>query len=655
MASYGKFQNMKSFWVTIALICFSALLFSCATTGQYTKVDELVEGEKYAEALKAVDAAQAPVKEKNRLYPDKNAVLLAADRGMISHFKGDYQKSSDYLREGERLIEELFTKSVSLEVASYIANDNVREYSGEDYEDVYINLFNSLNYYHLGKTDNAMVEIRRMNDKLKFLPEKYAHQTTRIKEYARTRMNNITFPNQEISNITDTVFSRYLGMLFWRGEGNYDSARIDSEWMKTTHRNYPQVYKSPLPLSVSSELSVPPNKARLNILSFAGLSPLKREKTEENGSMRFYLPELAETRSTEVVRIEVSVNGGPAVRLELLEDIGAVMRETYKSKYGLTLLKTWVRAWIKQIGSKAAGAVASLGSLDGSEEGRRTTEALSTLASSLIDETEAADTRMARYFPHYVYVAGINLDPGSYSLLINYYNSAGKIIHADKRSNIQVRAGKLNLIESAYLETKLHIQQPDRKEKIKKDRENVIAEALEDLSQRATTTISLALNGGSEIDIMNGSEPGPLGTMEIGLGFGYEIGTLYADANIGMGIGHNHFNYSEDLPILFFGTLDIGTGFRFYIGYSDYHNSSNLSWSLGYRILFPILFEPSFEPHVVHAVDARLGIFDLFFVGYRYEFQNENYHPKITRWEDKFGGVHKITFGYFVTYWINPP
>jgi hypothetical protein len=667
----------------IQSIFFSLLFFSCLSGPNYKKVDTLVETGEFEEALKTVEVAQRPQKQEDRLYPDNNRLLHELDRGMISHYNGDYGKSSEQLQEGERLIEELYIKSITLEAASYIANDTVREYAGEDYEDVYLNLFNSLNYYHRGNLEGALVEIRRMNQKLQWLPDSYREKSSRVRDYARSVMNNITFPNQEISNFTDSVFARYLGMLFWRGAGNPDSARIDYEFMENAHRSFPWVYRNPLPATTGQELSVPSGMARLNILAFAGLSPEKQEKRETYLGMDYYLPEMVDARSTDVAHIEIVIDGGQTIRLELLENIGDVIHETYKSKYGLTFLKTFVRSSIKQLASGAAGAAARLGSLDGSEEGRQTSETLAFLAKSYIDQTEAADTRMARYFPRYVYVTGVNLWPGTYSFSINYYDANNRVIHRDGRRDVRVQAGQLNMVESFHLGTARQVDrrvetrvepagQADRRVEVKKERDNKVAEVLGNLGQRITinytgTHTGIDSNPGYYawvplvtvvspilLPIMVGVTANHF-TMDHSLGLGYEIGTLYLDVNAGLTYAGN--SYEKEKRFMF-GNMDFGSGFKFNFGPIEDDNNSLIQFyyfhlAFGYRLRLPGLFDfgqdnsPDSVLRIVHAVEAKMGVAYIT-MGYRYEFWNEAYHDMISRWEDKLGGVHHFTIGYTI-------
>jgi len=152
------------------------LLISCASVSHYEKIDAAVLSRDYEQGLSLVEEA------KGKGYRDKDSVVFYLDAGMISHYGGNYKKSSDYLQKAEKAIERAFTKSISLEAATFLVNDTMREYPGEDYEDLYLNVFNALNYYHRGNVDGAMVEVRRMDNKIRYLSTKYGTVLTKAQQ-----------------------------------------------------------------------------------------------------------------------------------------------------------------------------------------------------------------------------------------------------------------------------------------------------------------------------------------------------------------------------------------------------------------------------------------------------------------------------------------
>jgi hypothetical protein len=98
------------------------------------KMDASVGKADFKSAIAALTAGQ---EADNPAYPEKEAIVLYLDKGLLEHYSGNYAASQDDLQNAERLITEAFTKSVTEGAASYILNDNTKTYPGEDYEDVY--------------------------------------------------------------------------------------------------------------------------------------------------------------------------------------------------------------------------------------------------------------------------------------------------------------------------------------------------------------------------------------------------------------------------------------------------------------------------------------------------------------------------------------
>ena len=441
-----QINKSKSLIVLFAVV--TVLFISCATNPNlYAPIDDGVDAGDYEYALSVLNNEKGKARQK--IYTPKNEILLYLDRGMINHYAGEYSDSSADLQEAERLIEEAYTKSISQSAASYIANDNSMDYPGEDYEDIYINVFNSLNYYHAGNLESALVEIRRLNEKLSFFADKYERAQGKVAE-SDTGQADLGDLSMEASSFSNSALARYLGVLFHRGTGNEDGARIDHEELLRAYGLAPAVYTNHMPSSVQEELSTPEGMVRLNVIAFTGLSPLKEEETITiplpfefpNNTAKIALPVMID-RPAVVDRVEVILNNGSTIHLELLEDMGAVARETFKSKYVLTVMKSTIRSIVKVTASAVATKVAS-------EQNAAVGLLVGITGRVAAGASERADIRLSRYFPRYALVGGIDLEPGTYSATINYYEAGRYLLHSETK-DITVRANGVNLIESIYL------------------------------------------------------------------------------------------------------------------------------------------------------------------------------------------------------------
>jgi hypothetical protein len=435
-------------YVTCGSLCLVfILLLSCATTDAYRPIDDEVYLGKYDDGVSLID------KNQKSMYRQRDALLFYLDKGLLTHYAQRFDESIPLLQEGERAIEAAYTKSITQEVGTYILSDNTREYGGEDYEDVYINIFNALNYYHQNNLEDALVEIRRMTNKLQFLASKYGVLMTDMQKVALEQSAEIP-ANEYLASakFNDSALARYLGVLFYRGIGRYDDARIDRDQLKVAFANAPAVYSYPVPASVDGELDIPQGKARLNILAFSGMAPIKEEEViriplPNMRWIKIALPVLVD-RPSQVSRIEAVIdNGKRRFALELLEDMGAVARETFKEKEGLIYMKSILRATIKGVSSSVLDAAS-----DQTEGGTSLLLSFLSVGTQVMAEaTERADLRISRYFPGKAYVGGINLDPGKYSITVNYYASNGQLITAYSQDSVEVRANALNLMEAVCL------------------------------------------------------------------------------------------------------------------------------------------------------------------------------------------------------------
>ena len=443
------------------ILCFTALFFfSCASRGNvYRDLDLAVSQNDFERGVEAIRRGQ---EARRPLYPEGNAVSLYLDKGLLEHYAGNYRNSSQDLQEAERLIEEAFTKSITAEIASYIVNDNTKAYPGEDYEDIYLNVFNALNYYHNNDLEGAMVEIRKItlsNGKLDMLARKYEGKNKATKEYAENRLSSmgskdeLKLPPGKQVDFSNSALARYLSALFYQGQGNMDDARIEFDQLRSAFSGNPNVYYNAIPPSAADAQNIPRGKARLNIIGFTGLSPIKEERISFplGPNYPLKLPELVE-RPSGIDRIEVNVHNQGVFNLELLEDMGAVAEAVYLAHYENIYLKTFIRTFLKYAAAEVAAisAAAAMERQAGGLAGSLMGLGVSLLARAGVDASEKADIRMGRFFPDKAYIGGVNLDPGTYQVTVAFYHR-GEVIAKSEFRDQNIRLNELNLIEAVCL------------------------------------------------------------------------------------------------------------------------------------------------------------------------------------------------------------
>lgn len=451
-----------------------SLMLGCAsmktTTSQFEGIDEVLAQSDYATALMRIEAA------KEDGYTKKEKVLYYLDAGMLNFYSGNYAKSNELLEKAEIAIEENYSKSVSKAAASFLLNDNALEYAGEDYENIYLNIFKALNYLELGSFDGAFVEIRKIDDKMKLLEDKYGKMT---EEMNKSKNAKIKIKPEKMKFHNDAL-GRYLSLLIYRAEGKYDDARIDLDKLKKAWSTQAQIYDFAPPQTETYLKD--DKKAKINFLAFTGISPYKKARTlyihtledyviiansEQSGQgdskldqldefhwpgvienlhFKFQLPYLY-VKKSRVKEIRVKIDGVDQGRLEMLESLNNVAETTYKVKEPITYIKTITRTVVKGLAShKAKG-----------EMGKKISNPLFAAAAKFatdiaVDSTENADLRIARFFPAFAYVKEIEVDPGVHDIEVEFYGANNTLLLVNEYLQTDLQPGGLNLIKSYYLQ-----------------------------------------------------------------------------------------------------------------------------------------------------------------------------------------------------------
>jgi len=467
---------MRACWRTVFGMIAVALLAGCASTvtykQQFVGIEAKLRAHDYATALSQIQA------HKSIAYTQKDQVLFYLDAGMLSHFDGRWRESNEILSQAENAIESAYTRSVSRATASVMLNDNSLEYVGEDYENIYLNVFKALNYVKLGGFDSALVEVRRIGNKLNVLEDKQARMA---QGYNRSEKRGKNF-KQGSNRFYDSALARYLSMLMYRAEGAWDDARIDLERIEAIWQEASHIYTYRMP-DLSTALSPPPDGyAKLNVISFFGRSPDKLARTlyihtqprlititatEQTGyqnqqvraletfpwagpdplpvgqQLKFQVPYL-KMRGSRVGRIRLQLNGRELASFGTIESMDKVAYETFKVKEGLIYLKTITRAVAK--GVARAETVAEL------QKHRDGQQVPTFLVDALFNATENADLRISQFFPAAADICEIDVPVGSHRVEVVYYDRNGNRLYTDDLGTITVSEGRLNLLESCYLD-----------------------------------------------------------------------------------------------------------------------------------------------------------------------------------------------------------
>ncbi len=464
---------IKTVKILFRVLVLILILNSCAS--MKTSKEQFVGMEKYLKAQDYKALIQKLENTKDTHYKKKDRVIYYLDLGMLYHYDRQFEKSNQMLDKAERAIDELFTKSISKAATSLLLNDNAMDYSGEDYEDIYLNIFKALNYVERGNFDAAFVEVRRVNNKLSLLEQKHGDMAAK---FNLSKDKNKEFKTGK-NKFHNSALGRYLSMLIYRLEGKMDDARIDKEKIIEAWKLQSHLYDFPKPDIKDALRST--DKIKVNFFSFTGRAPDKKANTlyihtekdlivigttkenprnkqeletldvmnwkgvEKGYHFKFQMPVMKRQKSM-IGKVEVVIDDEKKIAFRTIESLENVALETFEVKKPLIYLKTITRSIAKgllaekgkakmeeQIGNPLLGFAARLA------------------ADAAVDATENADLRVSRFFPAEAQIAEIELDPGLHHFKIIYYSRNGNQLHIDDLGEKNVTKDGINIFESAYL------------------------------------------------------------------------------------------------------------------------------------------------------------------------------------------------------------
>ncbi len=154
------------------------------------------------EAAKPLEAAVGFEREA-KSGPEVDRLLALMDEGMVLHAAGSYEASIRVLAEADRLARDLDVVSVSEEAKILLSSERERAYRGEDFEKLMVPVLQALNYARLGLDEDALVEVRRVNE--------------RMLQMIRDEKK----PYEQLS------IARYLSGVLWEDAGHEEDAFID--------------------------------------------------------------------------------------------------------------------------------------------------------------------------------------------------------------------------------------------------------------------------------------------------------------------------------------------------------------------------------------------------------------------------------------------
>jgi uncharacterized protein len=179
------------------------LLVLCACQHNMVKTNTAIRNHvaagRYDQALTTLRTS------KHDAFKEQDRLLYWMNEGMLLHLLGEHQASIAVLEKAENLSRILYTRSMSKAIKAAFTSDAATDYQGEDHEKVLLNVIKALNFLALHDLEGALVEARKINDKLAYLNAGYQiHKNV----YA------------------EDAFAHWLAGMLFEMEGSHDDARI---------------------------------------------------------------------------------------------------------------------------------------------------------------------------------------------------------------------------------------------------------------------------------------------------------------------------------------------------------------------------------------------------------------------------------------------
>jgi len=425
----------------VTLAAAGALFSGCA---QHARVlCEPLERVYQGDAPGAVEALdRTPVAESSH-----DAFLYHAVRGQLLQMEGEFAASNAEFEAAAAASDALEPWSVSETITDYTVNEAVKAYAGEDYERAYLHYYMAKNHLALDDTEGALVELRRLDEEFRKLDARY----------------------EDDRRYQDDGFIRYLSGLIYESAGRLDDARVDYRLALAAYDG-----GGGLSLGVPAPRGLRESLERLEagergstevvVVVESGWAPYKREESLEVALYAPLVPEemrgasflagLVKIAYPEYVSVtsgvsgpggSLSSGGGFSVAVgaadcdeasatragaEPAQDIDALAREVLDRRLPAVQLRSTMRATAKQ--------VALMRVKHEQEEKRREDDEddggfwswfwralFEDVATTVVAETEQADTRSWVTLPASIWVARVPVEPGVHHVCVVEGRGAG--------------------------------------------------------------------------------------------------------------------------------------------------------------------------------------------------------------------------------------
>jgi hypothetical protein len=106
--------------------------------------------------------------------PGLSRLLFSMEKGLLLHYAGRFEESTDQLRQASALMDRQDYLSVSQQTASLVINDWMTEYKGEYCERLWVHTYLMINYLMVQRYEDALVEAKQALQRIDAYPDALA-------------------------------------------------------------------------------------------------------------------------------------------------------------------------------------------------------------------------------------------------------------------------------------------------------------------------------------------------------------------------------------------------------------------------------------------------------------------------------------------------
>lgn len=378
----------------------------------------------------------------------KNSLLYHFEAGLLYHLSGDYKESNRFLENAEWISDELYTKSISREVATLVTSNKILPYRGEFYEYLFTNYYKLLNYLYLGSLEDALVEVRRINHKLSLFKkdDAFMHYLTAILYQYNRQDSDAFIEYKKAYNAYKKIYPKSYGVAFPK-QLSKDIAVFCKESRFSRCNEFPK--------KVLDACSTPAKYGSAVFIMETGFVPYKYEERIEAAIPHEYkkkhpekfreiyyltvaLPRYA-PNSDYAYSVTLELNG-KTFKMDMVEDLGAMAKKTLEQEQPKILTKAIVRAAAKYVAYRKVK-----GKKTGDDKKNLLRSILGTSVNIFGAATEGADTRSWLTLPNRIFMSRHYLEPGKYSFKLTLDSVKG-VRKTTPAEDFTIKQGEIKFI-----------------------------------------------------------------------------------------------------------------------------------------------------------------------------------------------------------------